>query len=492
MPSADEHAEAIEEYIRKEVAAGRIIGPLGEESTRGVHINRLGAVPKGTGRWRVITDLSFPPGASVNDGVDSTLCSLRYTSVDRVASAACRLGRGAMLAKLDIKSAYRLLPVHPDDRPLLGLQWRGSSYMDGMLPFGLRSAPKIFTAVADALEWCLRQEGVAEVDHYLDDFVTLGPAQSPVCGQNLSAIKSVCHRLGVPLAVEKLAGPATCLEFLGIVIDTAEQELRLPRDKLVRLQCLTVQWADRRSCRRRDLESLAGVLNHAATVIRPGRSFLQGIFDLLRTRRRTHQYIRLNQYFRADLSWWRAFAADWNGRALLPPPPSRKVEFASDASGSWGCGAWSGTRWLQVEWPQTGSEHITFKELAAAIIALAVWGPEWRGQHVQGKCDNQAAVQVVAARLCRDRGLMHLLRCLFFLEAHYQCSFSLVHIPGVHNSLADDLSRNRASSFLRKVSAADPLPSPVSPTLVELLRDPQADWTSASWTRRFSSTVGRV
>lgn len=116
----------------------------------------------------------------------------------------------------------------------------------------------------------------------------------------------------------------------------------------------------------------------------------------------------------------------------------------------------------------------------------------WRGQQVQGKYDKQVAVQVVAACLYRDNGLMHLLCHLFSLEVHYQCSLSLVHILGVQNSLADDLSRNRAASFLHKVSATDPFPSPVSPVLFELLQDPQADWTSTTWTWRFSSTVGRA
>ena len=92
------------------------------------------------------------------------------------------LPRG-LLAKLDIKSTYRLVPVHPDDRSLLGIQWQGGTYMDDMLPFGLRSAQKIFTAVADALEWCVLQAGVGEVDHYLDDFVTLGPAVAGVPSQ---------------------------------------------------------------------------------------------------------------------------------------------------------------------------------------------------------------------------------------------------------------------------------------------------------------------
>ena len=79
--------------------------------------------------------------------------------MEKVAAAARRLGPGALLAKVDIKSAYRLIPVHPDDRPLLGINWNGELYVDAMLPFGLQSAPKIFTAVADALEWCICKKG---------------------------------------------------------------------------------------------------------------------------------------------------------------------------------------------------------------------------------------------------------------------------------------------------------------------------------------------
>ena len=69
------------------------------------------------------------------------------------------------MAKLDVQSAYRLLPVHPTDRAFLGIEWRGKLYADGMLLFRLRSAPKIFTAVADALEWIIQQHGVRYVDH---------------------------------------------------------------------------------------------------------------------------------------------------------------------------------------------------------------------------------------------------------------------------------------------------------------------------------------
>ena len=87
-----------------------------------MQINHLGVAPKGctSGKWCLITNLSFPEGQSVNNGIDPLVCSLRYMTVDKVAQAAWRLGVGTLLAKFDVCSAYRLIPVHPDDCPLLG------------------------------------------------------------------------------------------------------------------------------------------------------------------------------------------------------------------------------------------------------------------------------------------------------------------------------------------------------------------------------------
>ena len=70
---------------------------------------------------------------SVNDGIDVTL---QYTSVEKVARAAQSLDKGALMVKVDIQSAYRLVPVHPSDWLLLGVRCYDACYVDGMLPFG--------------------------------------------------------------------------------------------------------------------------------------------------------------------------------------------------------------------------------------------------------------------------------------------------------------------------------------------------------------------
>ena len=144
----------------------------GANGARGVQVSPFGVIPKSEpGRWRLILDLSSPSPCSVNDGIAKELCSLSYLSIDEVADRIHKVGRGVLMAKFDLKTAYQNVPVHPDDRMLLGIMWRGQLYVDKVLPFGLRSAPKIFNTLADALAYMIRERGVDWLEHYLDDYV---------------------------------------------------------------------------------------------------------------------------------------------------------------------------------------------------------------------------------------------------------------------------------------------------------------------------------
>ena len=175
-----------------------------------------------------------------------------------------KLGSGALLAKLDLKSAYRMVPVHPLDQPLLGMKWEDSVLVDTCLPFGLHSAPKMFLARADAISWALYLLGVENFLHYLDDFLFVGPPASEQCLITLHTAIETCTILGFPVALLKVSGPVTVLTFLGIELNTVAWELRLPEEKLVRLQQLIASWLGQES------QSLIGHLPHAATVVRPG------------------------------------------------------------------------------------------------------------------------------------------------------------------------------------------------------------------------------
>ena len=136
--------------------------------------------------------------------------------------------------------------MHPADRHILAMHWNNNIYIDTCLPFGLRSAPKLFNILADLLSWIVEEKGVAPNLHYLDDFLLLAPPSSDACLSNLNLVKDVRLQLGIPLALEKLEGPSQSLTFLGIILDTQRMEARLPDDKLLRIRTQLAAWLGKR------------------------------------------------------------------------------------------------------------------------------------------------------------------------------------------------------------------------------------------------------
>ena len=126
------------------------------------------------------------------------------------------------------------------------MQWRGNFFIDLALPFGLRSAPYIFSAVADLLEWIVRRNyHVAFLKHYLVDFHTLGPPDSPQCKQNLATCIKLFSDWGVPLHPDKFEGPSTVMTVLGIELDSLALQARLPKEKFDRISSLIDEWCVR-------------------------------------------------------------------------------------------------------------------------------------------------------------------------------------------------------------------------------------------------------
>lgn len=380
----------------------------------------------------MIVDLSYPNGRSVNDCIPSEVCSLRYPSVDDAVQFILSLGRYTQLVKIDLKNAYRILPVHPEDRQLLGVSWEGYTFVDQCLPFGLRSAPKIFTAFADTLAWVLHRQGVRFLIHYLDDFLIFGSPFSGEGQHSLQVALGTLAALGVPVSMPKLEGPATTVTFLGILIDTARLELRLPPDKLFRLRQLVANWLHRRSGRKSDLESLLSHLSHAAVVVRPGRIFLRHLFSLMAKVSVRHYFVPLDNTARADLAWWNCFLQSWHGTSLIFRDCTPSLHVYSDASGSFGCGVvCSDCRWLQVRWGESWAEvDISVKEMVPVVLAAASWGRSWHHHRVFFHSDNAAVVSVIQSRTAKHPALLHLLRCLYFYAAIFQFTYSAHHIPG--------------------------------------------------------------
>ena len=347
-----------------------------------------------------------------------------------------------------------------------------------------------------ALLWILeRYDGVNGL-HYLDDFLLFGSPNSSQCERALQAALACCRNLGVPVAPRKTKGPSTTLAFFGIELDTMSLTVCLPPPKLERLLREIQRWEGLKSCYKRELLSIIGQLQHACCVIKPGRSFLRRMIELSKGVRELHYRVRLNASFRSDLQWWGCFLPIWNGSCPLTSlcQGTAQVVLTSDASGSWGCGAFTSTgQWLQLQFPESWADiHITVKELLPIVLGAAVWGSKWKGLAVSCLCDNAAMVAIVNSGRSKMDRTMHLMRCLSFFLARWGVSMVCRHISGAQNGAADALSCGDVPSFQRLVPGADKAPTVIPDNLLQCLVLGTPDWTKVDWIALFGHSSLRA
>ena len=200
------------------------------------------------------------------------------------------------MGKIDLKSAFRQLPVHKEDWHLLGIYWQGKWFVDKCLPFVLRSSPTLFNQLAEAIEWILYYtRGVRHIIHYLDNFFTAGPGNSDECERNMAATNAFCRTIGAPTKPEEEESLSTTLTFLGILLDSATMTASITEERRTELQQAIRQLEGMRTCTKRELLSLIGKPAFACKVVLPGHLFLRRLIDLSTTVRHLHHHTTLNK-----------------------------------------------------------------------------------------------------------------------------------------------------------------------------------------------------
>lgn len=456
LRSALMHSSVVAEKLGKEVHLGRMAGPFTSAPLPGLVVSLLGVVPKKEpNKFRLIHHLSFPKGASVNDAIAPEMCAVTYTSFDAAVSWVRRYGRGALLAKADIESAFRLLPVHPDSFHLLGCTWNGAFYVDRCLPMGCSISCAFFEKFSSFLEWVVRDvSGIQSVIHYLDDFLCVGPAGSNVCAVLLGTLQHIADRFGVPLAPEKTEGPTSTIVFLGIEIDSMGMECRLPVDKLENLKAEVRGTIGKRKVQLRQLQSLLGKLNFACRIMPMGRAFCRRLSAATAGVTAPTHFVTLNKEHREDLEVWHEFLDSFNGRALWMSGPISNwdLELFTDAAGSTGYGAIFQRTWSAARWPTTWVEagflkNLVLLELFPIVVAMEIWGESFRNLKVRLNCDNLGVVQVINRLSAKSLPVVRLLRHLVLRCLKMNVFIYAVHLPGVDNTVADALSRFQWDKF---------------------------------------------
>ena len=232
LSSAALHPDFVSTYLAKCCKLNELLGPFTSNPFLFSRCSGVDYVPKKSGHLRLIHHLSSPEGDSVNDGISREDYSVQYISIGRAIDAIMRYGTSAQIFKLDVRSAFRIIPVRSEDWPLLGISWQGQYYFDTVLPFGLRSSPAIFNSVAECIEWIIINEfSIPDLLHYLDDFLCIS-ATALLANQHAVILLRAFNYLGISLAAEKVEGPLPVLRFLGIELDCQQLEASLLEPKL--------------------------------------------------------------------------------------------------------------------------------------------------------------------------------------------------------------------------------------------------------------------
>lgn len=224
------------DLVKKEIDKGFVIGPFSKIPYDVYRINPIGiAEGKYSKKKRLIVDLSSPHQdsdfKSLNDLIDKEEFSLQYVTIDHAIDIIKKKGQGSWLCKTDISDAFKLIPIHHSLWPFHGIAWQGKYYFFTRLVFGSRSSPKIFDTLSSAICWVSQNVfNIENILHLLDDFLTID-APNQDGDRTMALLTMIFNRLNIPIAPHKTVGPTTCLEYLGILLDTVKMEARLPEEK---------------------------------------------------------------------------------------------------------------------------------------------------------------------------------------------------------------------------------------------------------------------
>ena len=457
-PSAVAHSANIDRFLEKELSKDALLGPFSVPPfSPWCQICPLMTVPKKeSNKRRVIIDLSYPKGASVNDGVAKNFFQgreLSYTlpSAADLSALLLAMGPGSFIWKADLERAYRQLRSDPLDYPLMGISHKGRTFIDVCPSFGCRGSAAAQQRVARAVCFLMRNMG-HQCFAYVDDFCGTASTFTEAL-KSFTDFESLCDSLGLQLAPDKTTFPTTSLEWLGFNFDSIDMSVTIPEQKLQEVRDLARVWTYKKVATKRELQVLAGKLMHISHCILPARKFMSRILALLRAAP-PEGTVKVDCELRRDVKWFIDYAAECNGRLLLNPTlPELVIECDACLEGA---GGFSPTHYYSLRFPpnETKNRHISQLEAINVVMALkSLVPPTITHHHVKVVTDNLASVYALNTGRTRDYVLAACSRELWLIAATQELTITLDHAPGESLVLADALSRrHKASHYENTVS----------------------------------------
>ena len=278
-------------------------------------------VPKDGGReTRLIFHLSYSrSGKSVNSETDPQLCTVKYPDFSDAIKLCMELTKNktdetVFSSKSDIKSAFRNLPISGKDFMLLimkalsPIDGKIYYFVDKCLPFSASISCKLFQDFSDCIAFIFTYHAGKKTVNYLDDYYFAALLKA-LCDSQIHAFLEICYLICFPVSLKKTEWGSTVITFLRFLIDSENQIIGIPVEKIHRAIELITDMLNSKNSKPtlHKLQKLCGFLNYLCRCIVPRRTFTRRLYAFTSGVLLPHHHIRVNMEMKDDLKMWLTF-----------------------------------------------------------------------------------------------------------------------------------------------------------------------------------------
>ena len=419
----------IDKFLSKELLLGGVTGPFYSSPYYQILTSPLMTAPKKPFSRRAVFDASFgefslnlntPERIYVGEEFEFT-----FPTVDDFASLIISLGPGCYMWKRDLSRFFLQLPLDPLDFDKVGCVWRGKLFHFTSFVWGCRHAGMSGQRVSSAVSVIHRAAGMStygtpyNVLNYSDDYCGAEKSYAHSL-ESFIGLSETLKTLGLDESFEKAVSPSTTITYLGIDFDSVKMEMRVGAEKCSELKSELEFWSRKTVASKQEIQSILGKLMWVSRAVKHSRAFVNQIIAELKKLKNQKDKTLLSPEIHKDLVWWFKFMETFNGVELLI---SSNVSFhiAGDAC-PMGLGSWNFEKleYFSQRFPHKLQDPlipIHVKEFLCVILAIKLWGSNWRGKKVVIYCDNDAVCDVVYHKKPKDLKMQSLLRDFFFGSA---------------------------------------------------------------------------
>lgn len=362
------------------------IGAIEEcDPSDGQFISPTFLVPKPNGRTRFILNLK-----SLNKFI-----STAHFKLEDLRTAINLINKGCFMSTVDLKDAYFLIPIHSDHKKYLRFEFNGKLFQFNVLPFGLNTAPFVFTKLMKPVISLLRSCGFLSTI-YLDDILLISNTYES-CVREVSYTVSLLQSLGFIINKEKSAlHPNTNCKFLGFIIDTEKLQISLPNEKIHKIKKEIDKFKILTRCKVREFARLVGLLTSACPAVEYGWLYTKELerckYLNIKEDNNYDKYMTIPPSILPDLAWWSRVIS--NSVNKIKQNEYCLVIYSDASTTGWGAaceekrasGMWSDSE---------RSRHINYLEILAAFFGLKIFAKSCYNCQILLRIDNTTAISYI-------------------------------------------------------------------------------------------------